>query len=234
MPKGIYDTRSMSVIIGKNIRKARVEQTNLSRQAFCDEINKCELRPMKNNVKVDLNPERLKQWEYGNNPVDLEWIPSFCYVLGVDVGYLFGDYEEKTRQLSDIVRETGLTEKSASGLHDVIRKNPLWISYTNEFIQYCGLHGETLTKLKLAIDCQKYTTKETEFNEDAYHFSETLKKQFNFENTKGTIQLPEGVIPLSAKHATEFYIDCVVRDFRAFLNSFITTYSEKKEKKDNG
>lgn len=124
MKKGINNTRSVSITVGARIREARENRLKLSRPAFCDLINQSELRPMGNVEKENMNQERLKQWEYGNNPVDLEWIPALCKVLSVDVGFLFGEYEEYSRQASDIAAETGLSQKSIDNL--IGNKNSLF------------------------------------------------------------------------------------------------------------
>ena len=110
MSSGINNTNKVRKIIGDRMQKAR-KRNNLSRSKFCDKLNASSERPFFEKQQ-DMNEERLKQWEYGNNPVELEWIPAICDVLSVDVGYLFGEYEESTRQMSDVVETTGLSENT--------------------------------------------------------------------------------------------------------------------------
>ena len=83
--KGINDTNSMQKTIGKRIQKAR-EVIPLGRQALCDRLNSNALRPNEEKSSFGILPDRLKQWEYGNNPVSIEWFPALCDVLGVDYG----------------------------------------------------------------------------------------------------------------------------------------------------
>lgn len=62
--------------------------------------------------------DRFKKWENGENRVPIDAIPGLCAVLGCDTGYLFGEYEELTRQHADICSETGLTEDSVNALKE--------------------------------------------------------------------------------------------------------------------
>lgn len=156
-------SKSVKATVGQRIKKAR-EGMNISRQAFCDAINDNNLRPLKNGGKEYLNVERLKQWEYGNNPVDLEWIPALCNALSVDVGFLFGDYVEKTRQISDIVKETGLSESSVNQIIGISPGSSFSRAFDleNEFDQflsrYCFDLAFRLGQLRHAIESAKNTT----------------------------------------------------------------------------
>lgn len=222
--------KPVQAIIGKRITKAR-NDLNIGRQAFCDEINCTDSRPtMKDGEKEDLNYERLKQWEYGNNPVDLEWIPPLCNALSIDVGYLFGDYDEKTRQTSDAVQETGLSSDAVAVLR-LFKNNPTNIGFIDAFICFCGLHGEMLQKVNNAIGSREKIS-ETSFSSSNYLFMESLKDALGVA-VEGRIKLPPGAVPLDAKEASEFYIDYVSRLFREFLSGFVIK-SSQKEGKDDG
>lgn len=109
MENGIKDTKTVKSIMGQRIQRARGK---LSRAKFSDKLNACANRPIDSERLDEMNVERLKQWEYGNNPVALEWIPAICEVLECDVGYLFGEYKEKKREFSDACAITGLSEES--------------------------------------------------------------------------------------------------------------------------
>lgn len=109
MKNGINNTKTVKSIMGQRIQRARGK---LSRAKFSDKLNACANRPIDSERLDEMNVERLKQWEYGNNPVALEWIPAICEVLECDVGYLFGEYKEKKREFSDACAITGLSEES--------------------------------------------------------------------------------------------------------------------------
>lgn len=108
----INDTTIVAKLVGARLRKAR-EDKNLSRQAFCNRINEREDRPIRKGEHEMLSIERLKKWEYGENPISLEWLPVICAALEVDYGFLFGEYPEHTRTASDIVAATGLSQDTA-------------------------------------------------------------------------------------------------------------------------
>lgn len=109
MENSINNPKAVKSIMGQRIQQARGK---LSRAKFSDKLNACANRPIDSKKLDEMNVERLKQWEYGNNPVALEWIPAICEVLDCDVGYLFGEYEEMKRTFSDVCTVTGLSEES--------------------------------------------------------------------------------------------------------------------------
>lgn len=118
--KGINSSNFVRSIMGARLKEARSRSDlHLSRQKLADLISQNEKAPIVDGVKGSVSPDRLKQWEYGNNPIDLEWIPAICDVLSCDVGYLFGDYEELRRETSDAVKETGLTVDAVEQLRRI-------------------------------------------------------------------------------------------------------------------
>ena len=85
--KGINDTKIVQQKMGAQLKAARgkIKRPALVQLLICNKKAPVE-------SKAEMTAERLKQWEYGNNPISLEWIPAICDVLRCDVGYLFGDY----------------------------------------------------------------------------------------------------------------------------------------------
>lgn len=113
--KGINDTRIVQDKMGNQLRRAR-EGDRLKRPEFVQRLKESTKAPTES--RTEMTVERLKQWEYGNNPIGHEWIPAICEVLNCDVGYLFGEYEERRRELSDVHKITGLSESSIKILED--------------------------------------------------------------------------------------------------------------------
>lgn len=109
--KGINDTKIVQQKMGAQLKAARgkIKRPALVQLLICNKKAPVE-------SKAEMTAERLKQWEYGNNPISLEWIPAICDVLRCDVGYLFGDYPEKTREISDICSITGLSPAAAKAI----------------------------------------------------------------------------------------------------------------------
>lgn len=93
MVNSIENSDSVKAIVGKRLRQAR-ERKGYKRQQLCDELQQSALAP----GTKEVNQSALKQWELGINAINIEWIPAICGVLGVDVGYLFGDYEGDTKE----------------------------------------------------------------------------------------------------------------------------------------
>lgn len=103
--------------IGARLRDAReAHNPKLSRQKLVDILNN---RPDKPDA---MTLERYKAWELGNNPVSSDWIVVLCKVLDCDAGYLFGEYAEKKRSISDACTITGLSENSVAVLNDYTPK----------------------------------------------------------------------------------------------------------------
>lgn len=93
----IINSNSVKMTIGNRLRQAR-EKKGYKRQQLCVELQKSTLSP----GTKELNQSTLKQWELGTNAINIEWIPAICDVLGVDVGYLFGEYEGGTKEKTDV------------------------------------------------------------------------------------------------------------------------------------
>ena len=229
MRSGIGDTSLVQKIFGARLKAARGDK-GVSRQEFCDAINTCADRPTRRNKLDELSLERLKKWEYGENPVDLEWLPTICSVLQIDVGYLFGEYEEHTRVISDISAETGLSSDAVTYLQ-TFKSRPSVISFFDDFIRFCGLHGEMMQKINNAIGSRKKISASS-FSSSNYLFMESLKDSFGGTEA-GTIKLPPGAVPLDATEASEFYIDYVSRLFRDFLSDYVSRKSKPKGAAEN-
>lgn len=115
MTGGRNDTKDVKTTIGKNLQGAR-EDKKLSRKELAKQLNRFEDRPVINEKQEEMTEERLKKWEYGENTINIEWIPFLCRALDCDVGYLFGDYEEKKREISDVCAVTGLSIAAAKAI----------------------------------------------------------------------------------------------------------------------
>lgn len=109
MNNRIYNSENIKNIVGSRIKEAR-KSHKVSRKKLCDLLNKQEPD------MSDLQPDTLKQWELGVNQINIAWIPAICKVLNCDVGYLFGEHEEKTYLECDIHEKTGLEENAIAKL----------------------------------------------------------------------------------------------------------------------
>lgn len=101
--------------IGDRIAQARAKQ-GLSMQKLIDLINDDPSRPQPEKYLLF---DRYKSWEYGKNAIPLNWIPTLCKHLLCDAGYLFGEYNELTRQNADICTATGFTSSAAHTIQNL-------------------------------------------------------------------------------------------------------------------
>lgn len=63
----------------------------------------------------------LRAWERGERLPDLETLCRMAEIFECDVGYLLGDYDERTRTVADTRQTTGLSEAAVEtliGLHE--------------------------------------------------------------------------------------------------------------------
>lgn len=133
--KGTDNSIRVQKTIGSRIRAAR-DFAKLSRTEFAELLLKNEeypeVTPRKGGNEITTPTEklvnRIKQWERGENPVGLEFIPAICDVLHCDVGYLFGNYDEHYHLVADISSATGLSEENVIRLIDWhIGDNKYWL-----------------------------------------------------------------------------------------------------------
>lgn len=134
MKNRINNSASIKVTIGENLAKVRTKE-DMTRKELCQKLNKCESP----HPEKELTEDVLKMWELGRNAINIEWIPAICQVLHCDVGYLFGEHEGRTRTITDIQKETGLSEDAIFELQELNRID----SYYSRSIQ--GLFSLMLT-----------------------------------------------------------------------------------------
>ena len=181
----------------------------------------------------------ISYWYYGARTPDAGNLVTIANTFGCSTDYLLGlkDIRTPDPQKHDATSYTGLSEQTVSDLHDVLSKNHNAIKLIEGFIDYFGLHGDTLSQLNRATECAKKAKDgNNNFNESAYYFSESIKRTFGITDTRGSITLPDGVVPLSSADAVEFYIDCITRSFRQFLSNYVKQQSsgEFEEEDNNG
>ena len=141
----IGDTHSVKQIVGNRIKQARKDK-GLSRIALakgmCASSRASQEMTASKYVLEELEKRleaRIRQWESGANPVDIEWIPAICDVLSCDVGYLFGDYDGHTRVFADITRETGLSEDAIKNIVKVKSLNQEYVDALSAFVEDSNL-----------------------------------------------------------------------------------------------
>lgn len=174
-----------------------------------------------------------RSWEKGEKTPNSNYLIEIKNVFGVDCDFLLDQIEEKTHDLDFVCKYTGLSSDAITTLQICAVGGPR--GYFDSFLRFCGIHGEMTSFVFRALSSQEKAIENGAFNDGAYHFAESLKKAFNLHST-GTVQLPDGAIPLNAADAAQFYIDCTTRYFREFLTEYVKETAEnlKKGGVDNG
>lgn len=160
MDNSIINTYTTKQMVGSRIKEAR-DAKSLSRIALakkmCSSPKASKEVSMSKYVLEELEKRleaRIRQWESGANPVDIEWIPAICEVLSCDIGYLFGEYKEKTHANHDICEVTGLSESAINTLRKSDENVVKFISYLLEsgFVIPVGLKVSQCIDTKLTIN----------------------------------------------------------------------------------
>ena len=60
--------------------------------------------------------QRYRKWEYGTNAISARDIHLLCDFFNVEVGYLFGEFDDFTRETSDAAMVTGLSSNAVARL----------------------------------------------------------------------------------------------------------------------
>ena len=85
--------------------------------------------------RLSATRQTISKWETGQSIPSAEDLKEMCSFYGCDAGYIFGEYDEKRREATDIKRETGLSEKAIN----VLRKLQADKNVDNEIIDFLNL-----------------------------------------------------------------------------------------------
>lgn len=95
-----YNTEDVMFAIGQRIKKRRAT-LGISQGKLAE--------------KLDCSPKTIINYESGQG-IPLEKLLKICEKLDCDMGHILGEYDEPTKQQSDIYDETGLSAKAISVL----------------------------------------------------------------------------------------------------------------------
>lgn len=96
-------------VIGQRIAKER-NRIGLSQGELADKVTELLKLPR------DLKQTTVSNWECGKGKPEYDKLFALSLIFGCDCGYLLGDYEERTRDATDICKTTGLSERSVQYL----------------------------------------------------------------------------------------------------------------------
>ena len=75
--------------------------------------------------------QTVTAWETGNSVPSLSKLFELCSILKCDIGYLLGEYEERTRVKAELCNESGLTEAAAHKLLELNNGTDIGKQYLN-------------------------------------------------------------------------------------------------------
>lgn len=85
--------------------------------------------------RVQISRPTLDAWEKGEgNSPTISDLLRLCEVFNCDFGYLVGEYEERTRPITDICKETGLSSKAVEVI--LSAKDTPVLSAMNRLLEY--------------------------------------------------------------------------------------------------
>lgn len=99
-----------NVNIGSRLKALR-ERKGLSMQKLTDALNDCSA-----SQGLTLTLETYKKWEYGQNTINIKWLPAICKVCECEVGYIFGEFDCRKKDIGCIRDITGLSLLASDNL----------------------------------------------------------------------------------------------------------------------
>lgn len=119
-------------MIGERIKEAR-KSCNMTKSKLAE---KCELQQY----------QTITAWESGNSIPSLSKLLDLCDILNCDIGYLLGEYPEKTRIKSEICTETGLSENAVHKLTMFNgSKSPFREPFYTQFLDFYSMFIEDVS-----------------------------------------------------------------------------------------
>ena len=90
--------------------------------------------------EIEPQTDTIKRWEQGRAfPRNTNDLLAACDALDVDVDYLLGKQKKRTKEITDIAAETGLSEDSIEWLKGSVNASPYHGAH--DFIDYALSHG---------------------------------------------------------------------------------------------
>lgn len=133
------DYISVSERIGNKIKELRKEA------GWTQEILAHEMNLSENSRST------IRNWEKGERLPTTDQLIQLCGLFHCDIGFLFGDYEQRYRSLADISEITGLSESAIRRILALRNGAPYLLSILNQIIEA----AEFLPFLAEIQNCQR-------------------------------------------------------------------------------
>lgn len=122
--------------VGKRIKALR-ESRGWTQQRLAEELK------LSNDSRQTVN-----KWEHGTTPPTLKNLLKLCQLFDCDIGYLFCEYDCKTREATDIQEVTGLSEENISWLSRINNTNDKYAGVVSlDLINYILSNSDFWNKL---------------------------------------------------------------------------------------
>lgn len=228
--KGTNNSVLVQKTIGSRISAAR-KSAKLSRIQFAEQLLQHEafpeIAPRKGANEITTPTEKLankiKQWERGENTIDIECIPAICAVLNCDVGYLFGEYEEHYHVAADISAFTGLSEININRL--IIwqdRFSAHFQNIANVSIEAAFRSLDDYLHLDMArISFEKFINTGGNIEMESPEHLEKYKEVLHFWQTEDQAN-QQGYTMLKNKDAIRFYARSIANTLEQYLEEVYT------------
>ncbi|MBR2782943.1 MAG: helix-turn-helix transcriptional regulator [Firmicutes bacterium] len=106
-----YDEQ-LFIAMGEKIRAAR-KSKGWSQDDFLEILcNQYECRIARNRLSLIESGHKRKETDHKRDDFSLKFLLAVCDIFGWDMGYLFGEYEEKTHENHMVCEATGLSEQA--------------------------------------------------------------------------------------------------------------------------
>lgn len=198
-----YDNRDKTV--GKNIRALR-KAAGMTQEAFAKELH------MSESSRVSIS-----QWERGEKLPGITQLMEICDLFGCEIGFLFGDYDQRCRSVADICEYTNLSEAAINLLHE-------WTSEKCVDV-YCYDYGDVLSKIIEHADFKRVIRCASEAAKAQKALQQPVDETI-LENKKGKDVLEAGklfaamrMVPFAYEEVADLYAQRAVSYFQPVVDS---------------
>lgn len=190
-----YDISKFSAVIAKRRDELKLTQKGLAQAVFRDELNDPDVSTLESKRKIINGYENSKSPKYPSNP---ETYCRLCKELDCDLDYLFGAISTPHRETTDIIEETGLSEKAVNRLAFIRDSDPTFMNLINELILDPGFMS-ALQDLQRAREIKKQCD-----IKDSYR--KVIEEMYNLSPTSYDVDSAKDLI-----HEYEAYADAEIQ-----------------------
>lgn len=180
-----YDILKFSSAITSRRKELNLKQKELAQAVFRDDLNapNADESTLESKRKIINGYENSKSPKYPSNP---ETYCRLCEELDCDLDYLFGAISTPHRETTDIIEETGLSDKAVNRLAFIRDSDPNFMNLINELILDSGFMS-ALQDLQRAREIKKQCDIKDSYRQAVEEIYNLSPKSYDVDSAKDLI-----------------------------------------------